>query len=139
MEELYIRIKNGLPFEHPIFADNFKEAFPEMYANNLRSEFVQFVRIPMPILNVYEILEGTTYELQNEVYTDVHHVREMTELEKIEKQNTIKNSWQLRNGYASWVFDELICDFKPPIEYPQDNKQYQWDESVVNWVEIVYE
>ena len=28
--ELYIQIRNGQPVEHPIFADNFKLAFPEV-------------------------------------------------------------------------------------------------------------
>ena len=42
---LFIRIVDGQPFEHPIFEDNFKQAFPDVDLNNLPSEFLKFVRV----------------------------------------------------------------------------------------------
>jgi len=36
--------------------------------------------------------------------------------------------------YPSWVLDENTCFWEPPTPYPNDNKQYVWDESVVSWV-----
>jgi hypothetical protein len=44
---LYIQIKDGQPFEHPIFEDNFIEAFPNVDINNLPLEFAKFRRIPI--------------------------------------------------------------------------------------------
>ena len=46
----------------------------------------------------------------------------------------VKDLWEVE-GYASWTFDETICDYKPPKEYPSDNKVYQWKESTQEWVQ----
>lgn len=36
--------------------------------------------------------------------------------------------------FNSWVLDESTCKWKPPIEYPNDGKEYIWDESSVSWI-----
>jgi len=38
--------------------------------------------------------------------------------------------------YASWVLDEDSCQYKPPIDYPDDGKYYAWDESNTAWKEV---
>ena len=44
--------------------------------------------------------------------------------------------------YASWTLNEETCVYDPPIEYPNDGKIYDWDESVYQadntkgWVEV---
>ena len=43
--ELFIRVKDGQAFEHPILGDNFRQAFPNINVNNLPSEFARFERI----------------------------------------------------------------------------------------------
>jgi len=81
--ELYIRIKDGQPFEHPILGDNFREAFPDIDTNNLPPEFARFTRIEAPTLDVYEVYEGGEYQLQEDgSYMDVHTTRDMTAEEK---------------------------------------------------------
>jgi hypothetical protein len=87
--ELYISIVNGQPFEHPIFGDNFKQAFPEIDVNNLPPEFSRFERIEPPTLGLYEVYEGVTYAWVDGIVKDVHHVRPMTEEEIIAKQTEI--------------------------------------------------
>lgn len=131
---LYIRIKNGKPFEHPIFEENFCQAFPHIDVNNLPPEFARFERVERPIVGVYEVLESEepTYELIDGVYKDVWRKRDMTSEEKTAMQNQVKLSWSL-NGFASWSFDEASCRFVPPIPYPQDGKNYDWDESTTSW------
>ena len=37
--------------------------------------------------------------------------------------------------FASWSLDEETGTWVAPIQFPQDGKMYDWDESVVNWVE----
>ena len=38
--------------------------------------------------------------------------------------------------YASWVLDEDSCQWKSPVDYPDDNDlKYVWDESSTNWKE----
>lgn len=39
--------------------------------------------------------------------------------------------------YASWVLNEQTCRWDAPVPYPQDGKQYQWDESLYNWIEMI--
>ena len=80
--ELYIQIRDGKPFEHPILGDNLRQAFPEIDANNLPAEFARFGRVEKPSIGPYEIYEGATYELIDGVCKDVHQVRQMTPEEK---------------------------------------------------------
>jgi hypothetical protein len=35
--------------------------------------------------------------------------------------------------FASWVLDESTCNWKAPIDYPQDGKSYYWDEMITDW------
>ena len=134
--ELYIRIKNGQPFEHPILDDNFKAAFPHVDTNNLPPEFARFDRIPQPVIGVYEVYEGVTYEWDANRVKDVHHTRPMTAQEKTDKQNAVKAAWIVSPNWASWIFDEVTCSFKPPVPRPADGKFYRWNEPTVSWVEV---
>jgi hypothetical protein len=38
--------------------------------------------------------------------------------------------------FKSWVLNENICQWEPPIPYPVDEKLYIWDEPTVSWLEI---
>ena len=131
--ELYIRIVDGQPFEHPIIDENFRQAFPDVDTNNLPPTFARFTRVPEPAYGVYEICEGCTYEWDGDIVTDVHHVRDMTIEEKNAKQEEVKSNWA-ENGYASWVFNEDTCSFDPPTPRPTDGEPYVWDEDTTNWV-----
>lgn len=46
--------------------------------------------------------------------------------------------YNLRQPYHSWIGDIETMSWQPPITYPQDGKQYQWDESIINWVEVCH-
>ena len=39
--------------------------------------------------------------------------------------------------YPSWVLNETTCQWEAPVPYPNDGKNYQWDESQQTWVEVV--
>ena len=43
---------------------------------------------------------------------------------------------QARKPYPSWVGDINTMSWQPPVPYPQDDKNYYWDESIINWVEV---
>lgn len=130
---LYIRIKDGVPFEHPIFEQNLKDAFPDVDTNNLTSDFARFVRVEQPIVSVYEVAE-LVYGWDGDVVKDIWNVRSMTEEEKQQKQNDVKNKWSA-TGYVSWIFNETTCSFESPIPLPNDGKMYLWDEATTSWVE----
>ena len=36
-------------------------------------------------------------------------------------------------SYDSWILNEATCRFDPPIERPDDGKQYNWNEDNTNW------
>lgn len=121
--ELFIRIKDGQPFEHPIFGDNFRQAFPDVDTNNLPPEFARFERIERPTLGVYEVMvsEEATYELIDGMYKDVWHTRAMTNEEKTAKQQaviTAFNSREQSENWSAWTLDEATCAMVPPIPRP---------------------
>lgn len=139
-----IRIKDGKPFEHPIFIDNFREAFPDIDLHNLPPEFAIFERVARPTIGVYEVYEGVTYEWFDNVVKDVHQVRLMTEEEKTAKQNAVKKTWE-QHVYKSWIFNTETCSYQSPIPMPEDAgtgdppKIYSWDESTGSWVIVEME
>lgn len=36
--------------------------------------------------------------------------------------------------YPSWLLNTNTCQWQPPIPYPNDGKQYIWDEATQSWV-----
>ena len=133
---LYIRLKNGQPFEHPMFEDNVIQAFPSVDLNNLPDWMAKFIRVEQPQTAPYEVYEGVTYQLIDGVVTDVHAVRAMTEAEKTAKQDAVKAQWAVSPNWASWTFNEDTCQYDPPTPRPTDGKRYRWDEATTTWVEI---
>lgn len=131
--ELFIRIKDGQPFEHPIFGDNFRQAFPNVDTNNLPAEFARFVRVAAPALGPYEKNQTVSYQLVDGVYTDVFACEQLTVEEISIKQDKVKADW---TGPASWVFNETMCAFEAPTPMPTDGKIYRWDEPTTSWIEV---
>lgn len=82
--KLFIRIKDGMPFEHPIMENNFIQAFPDVDINNLPSEFAVFERVPQPPTQLYEIYDKVTYEWVDGIVKDVHYFKPMTEEQRNE-------------------------------------------------------
>jgi hypothetical protein len=133
--ELFIQIKNGQPFEHPILGDNFREAFPNVDTNNLPAEFARFVRVVNPTLGPYEKNPTVSYQLVDGVYTDVFVCEQMTAEEIAARQQAVKIVWAL-NGFASWVFNEATCAFEAPTPMPTDGKIYGWNEPTLAWIAV---
>ncbi len=38
--------------------------------------------------------------------------------------------------YASWLLNDNTCLWDAPVAYPNDGKQYEWDEATTSWIEI---
>ncbi len=49
--------------------------------------------------------------------------------------DTERDAFIAPQPYASWVLDESTCRWGAPVPYPATGA-WQWDESVLNWVEI---
>lgn len=112
--ELFIRIVDGKPFEHPIFGDNFREAFPDIDVNNLPPEFAKFDRIPKPTANMFEVVEGPVYEWVDGIVSDIWTIRSMTAEEEAQKRqdltNNINASVEFMKGVAQQNADEAPSD-----------------------------
>ena len=132
---LFIKIRDGKPYEHPMLEDNMRAAFPDIDLDNLPDTFAEFKRIAPPVLGVYQIYEGVSYEWDGAIVKDTHYVREMTQNEILQKQ-LIAHQWWNENGYSSWTFDEDTCSYIPPINQPDDGKRYKWDEQSNSWILI---
>lgn len=80
--KLFIQIRNGLPYDHPIMEENFIAAFPNINIDSLPPEFARFERVEIPVVGEYEVYEGTTYEWVDGIVKDVHCIRSMTDEER---------------------------------------------------------
>ena len=82
---LFIQIRDGQPYEHPIFEDNFREAFPHIDVDNLPSEFAEFERIEPPVgtahVKLFKIYR-CSYEWADGKVKDVWTLCLMTDEEK---------------------------------------------------------
>lgn len=135
MNDLYIKIKNKLPVDHPLTESNLRlvdSNFDESLANGVYMKFER--SIFSEAIGVYEVCESSYY-IDNDIVKEKFVVRPMTTEEKTEKQSIEKERWAAC-GYPSWIFDEDLCIFKPPVEYPSDGKKYMWDETTTSWAEV---
>jgi hypothetical protein len=39
--------------------------------------------------------------------------------------------------FESWILNEETCNWEAPISFPDDGKQYMWNEENQIWVEVV--
>lgn len=131
--ELFIQIRNGQPFEHPIFGDNFRHAFPDIDIDNLPPEFAKFERVPQNVMpDVFEVAE-VRYEWFGNIVKDVWSIRSMTEQEKVDKIA----QYRANPPFASWTLDETTLIWSAPIPKPDDGKLYRWNEATQSWDVVV--
>lgn len=50
--------------------------------------------------------------------------------------DSIRDAFIPPKPYASWVLNENTCLWDAPVDYPDDGKQYIWDENAQQWAEI---
>ena len=76
--ELFIKIVDGQPFEHPMLGDNFRQAFPDVDVNNLPPEFARFERVERPVVKYSQIAVGPVYQWVDGIVKDVWVVQELS-------------------------------------------------------------
>jgi hypothetical protein len=131
--DLYIQIKDGIPFEHPIPDWNMKMFFSDLNPNNPPEGYARFVRLPYPLLEEYKVVDSIDYVLSEEytklygtpTYTDLYRIRDMTQ-EEIDSLKPVEPSPEVPDddeeehyffaeGINKWinyaVFEKVFTDF----------------------------
>jgi hypothetical protein len=47
-----------------------------------------------------------------------------------------KGKFRIPNLFLSWTFNEKKWVWEAPKKYPSDGKLYEWNEDLVDWIEI---
>jgi hypothetical protein len=137
-EELYIRMLNGRPVDHPMLRSNLESAFPDVDFNNLPDWLARFERVAQPRIAVYEVATGPVYVIDGDQVRDQWVVRAMTDDEILIKQNIVKQTfaYDQPDKVASWSFQETTCSYTPPTPYPTDGLVYDWHELSQTWIPL---
>jgi len=141
MTNLYIQVENNIPINHPALEVNLMEVYGE-----IPSSWVPFTKSVRPEVGVYEKQDtqygpnGCEYQATSNGFKDVWHIMDMSIEEKTSKINAAK--LDLPNFITTWLFDELTCQWKPPVNYPisdsvEQQSMYKWRDSDASWVEVV--
>ena len=51
--------------------------------------------------------------------------------------DTTRDAFIPPQQYPSWILVEDTCLWEAPVAYPTDDKTYAWDETIINWVEVI--
>jgi len=129
-EKLYIKIKDGEPYQYPILESNLIACRPGIDLENLPEDYAVFERADPPTIGPYQELLETVYIWKDDIVTERHVLRDFNDDERQIKIWTVKNDWATKGpGYPSWTFDESLCTYVPPVPYPpEEYKPYRWDE-----------
>lgn len=134
--QLYIKLLNNKPVDHPITRENMLSAYPEVDLDNLPEAWAEFVRVLPPArLGVYQLAE-VSYEWVGDVVKDVWNIYPMSPEEKAAKQDRVKRNYLADGGFSNWIFDEEKCAHVPPVPMPTDGKPYVWVQAGLVWVEM---
>ena len=103
---------------HYVFEENLLQAFGAILEN-----WEPFVRVERPIPTIYQILDSqeATYQKIDNVWTDVWALRDMTDAEKVAKQQETQDLFNVRDqasNWSAWTLDESTCTMQPPIPRP---------------------
>ena len=50
--------------------------------------------------------------------------------------DSTRDAFYAPQPYPSWVLNETTCLWEPPVAYPDDDKNYEWNEDKTSWVEV---
>lgn len=138
--DLYIKVKNGLPINHPAFKINLMDAF-----GVIPDDWEPFIRVPNPVqtdnLIVLENPEPV-YRKVDGVWRDVWYTRPKTTeelaVEKEKRLAPIRELWAKRpyaSNFTAWVLNEETEKYEAPTPRPTDGKFYRWSGPDNNWKE----
>mgnify|MGYP000032127220 FL=1 len=152
MSDFYIKVDdNNFVVGHPYIKSNMQQTthVSHDFSEGSPEGFVEFIHVPPPEIGVYQKFDpsvgasialafnhnGLEYRLEDGVCRMVWHVIDMTESERNDKIAARQSEWASADlGWDSWTWNESICDYEPPVPYPDDGGVYNWDEGTRSWV-----
>ena len=51
--------------------------------------------------------------------------------------DSVRDAFIPPQPYNSWTLNEDTCLWDSPVPYPTDGLMYEWDESIINWKEVI--
>lgn len=129
--ELFIQIRDGQPYQHPILGSNFRKAFPDIDVNNLPPEFARFERIQSQNEVTQFQVDEVSYQWIDGIVKDVWTVREMTEQERQAKIQEI-TEYVLKSIEQFKIITQAEIDNAPTEEIRQLWIEHL--EALNNWV-----
>jgi len=89
--EMFIKLENGQPVDHPIMGDNFRRVFPQIDPNNPSPSFAKFVRVDRKDVGQYKVvLSGPTYAWVGDTVQDIWKTRDMTAEERADYDQSME-------------------------------------------------
>ena len=89
--EMFIKLENGQPVEHPIMGDNFRRVFPQIDPSNPGPNFAKFVRIDRKDVGQYKVvISGPTYAWVGDTVQDIWETRDMTAEERADYDQSME-------------------------------------------------
>jgi hypothetical protein len=131
MNDLFIQIRDGQPYQHPILGANFRAAFPDVDTENLPPEFAPFERRdPSEIrVGVFQVLVES-YVWDGPIVRDNWTVRDMTDDERAAK---IAEHQSYDPPFPNWKFNVDTLRWEAPIPMPATGGPYRWDIKSNSW------
>lgn len=127
---LYIKLENGQPINHPMFEDNILQCYPDIDLNNTEL-FAPFNRLEIPSrsdlpVGIFQVLE-TRYVLSNDgiSYEDQYYTRDM-DADEISYTTNVKID-TLKNGVSS-LKSMVLVDIDTASEIDKPVWQAFYDE-----------
>jgi len=50
--------------------------------------------------------------------------------------DSTRDAFYIPQPYPSWTLNETTCYWEPPVAYPDNGKNYEWNEDTTSWVEV---
>jgi len=132
---LYIKLENGNPVNHPLYGENIMQAFSCIDLNNTTA-FAPFNRLPRPTqdemtVGTFQVLESKyILGVDGKTYEDSYYLRDMTQDEIDIKQNEIDT--------ATFNQTELIQQtINRNIDVAQNELTQSTDEDKLVWQKYI--
>lgn len=50
--------------------------------------------------------------------------------------DSTRDAFYIPQPYPSWTLNETTCYWEPPVAYPDNGKNYEWNEDTTSWIEV---